>query len=100
LPDPSDRPPPGAQVLVIRAAFVPDQEQPPPELSSDFRPLRVPVSLDPATGQIICDDSGTSFHRRIRAEWHPDENQETGGEFATGMKEEETPDEASANSDI
>jgi hypothetical protein len=40
--------------LVIRAIFVHEGEQPPPEFSSIFDPLHFPATLDPATGQITC----------------------------------------------
>jgi hypothetical protein len=64
--------------LVLRAVFVPDGQEPPPEFSSDFSPLRVRATLDPATGAITCDDAGISFDGDIRGEWHPDEEQDAG----------------------
>ena len=66
---------PGPNILVIRAVFVPEGEQPPPEFSSVFDPLHFPATLDPATGQITCAMPGGDFNGDIRAEWHPDENQ-------------------------
>jgi hypothetical protein len=60
---------------VVRAAFVFEGEQPPPEFSSVFNPLRMPATRDPETGQITCDNAGINFGAGIRAEWHPDEDQ-------------------------
>jgi hypothetical protein len=72
LSDSSGRPSTGPQVLVLRAAFVPEGQPPPPEFGSVFPPLRFRATLDPRTGIITCDDAGMSFHGDIRAEWHPD----------------------------
>jgi hypothetical protein len=38
-------------------------------------PLRIPATLDPATGQITCDNAGTNFGGDILARWYPDEEQ-------------------------
>ena len=76
MSDASDRPAsPGPHVLVLRAAFVPDGQQPPSEFSSDFSPLRFRATLDPATGAITCDNAGMNFDGDVLAEWHPDEEQ-------------------------
>jgi hypothetical protein len=74
LADQSNRPAAGLHALVVRAAFVPNGEQPPPELSAVFNPLKVRASLDPETGALTCDNAGTSFHGDIRAVFHPDED--------------------------
>ena len=66
---------PGPNILVVRAVFVPDGEQPPPEFSGVFDPLKFRATLDPATGIITCDNAGMSFLGDIRAEWHPDVEQ-------------------------
>jgi hypothetical protein len=66
--------------LVLRAAFVPDGEQPPPEFSSDFSPLTFRATLDPATGAITCDNAGMNFDGDIRAEFHPDAEQDSDGD--------------------
>jgi hypothetical protein len=58
--------------LVLRAVFVPDGEQPPPEFMADFSPLRIRATRDPATGEITCDDAGADFDGDISAQWHPD----------------------------
>ncbi len=63
---------PGPFTLVLRAAFVPDGEQPPPEFLNDFTPLKFRATLDRATGIITCDNAGLTFFGDIRAEWHPD----------------------------
>lgn len=70
--DPSSRPAPGPLTLLLRAAFVPDGEEPPPDLARMPHPLRLRASLDPATGAVSCDDTGTNFHGGIPAEWIPD----------------------------
>jgi hypothetical protein len=60
---------------VLRGVFVPKGEQPPPEFASDFRPLRIPATRDPATGQITCHNAGISFGGDLLAHWYPDEDQ-------------------------
>jgi hypothetical protein len=82
LSDPSDpsgdlsgRPVPGPFTLVLRAAFVPDGEVPPPEFLADFSPIKFPATMDKATGVITCVNAGISFGGDILAEWHPDEGQ-------------------------
>jgi hypothetical protein len=85
LPDaPDDRSSPGPLTLVLRAAFVPDGQEPPPEFSSVFNPLKFRATLDPATGVITCDNAGMSFLGDIRAEWHPDAGQGGDGEAELG----------------
>jgi hypothetical protein len=64
--------------LVLRAAFVPDGEQPPADLSADFSPLTFRATLDRETGMITCDNAGTNFDGDIRAEWHPETEQGSG----------------------
>jgi len=65
LPDTSDRPSGAASsgpfALVLRAAFVPEGEQPPPEFASDFSPLKFRATLDRTTGVITCDNAGMNF---------------------------------------
>jgi hypothetical protein len=78
LPDSSARPFPGPQTLVVRAAFVPDGEQPPPEFMGAFDPLRIRATLDPATGGITCNDAGMNFDGDIRAEFYPDADRDSG----------------------
>lgn len=80
MPDQSDRSAPGPLDLVVRAAFVPEGQQPPPEFRGDFNPLHIPATLDPETGQITCDNAGTNFGGDIRAEWHPDPDPDAGGD--------------------
>jgi hypothetical protein len=80
LSDAPDRPSPGPQTLVVRAAFVPEGKQPPAELLSTINPLRFPATLDPATGEITCDRAGAGFHGDVRAEWYPDSDQESDGD--------------------
>jgi hypothetical protein len=75
LSDKSDRSSAGPFTLVLRAAFVPEGEQPPPELAADFSPLTFRATLDRSTGTITCDEAGTNFGGDIQAEWHPDEAQ-------------------------
>ena len=94
LSDRSDRSSSDPFILVLRAAFVADGEQPPPDFASDFSPLKFRATLDRTTGTITCDSAGMNFDGDIRAEWHPDEGQEanaTGDDDAqeTGGKEGE-----------
>jgi hypothetical protein len=86
LPDTSNNPAAGPLTLVLRAVFVREGEQPPPEFLSDFGPLRMPATLDPATGEITCDNSGTSFDGEVRAEWHPDSDGEDGDDSSGDEK--------------
>jgi hypothetical protein len=88
LSDTSDRSSPGPFTLVLRAAFVPDGEDPPPEFAADFSPLKFRATLDKATGTITCDSAGMNFDGDIRAEWHPDEAQETGGRNTAGQSDD------------
>jgi hypothetical protein len=72
--------------LVLRAAFVPEGEQPPSEFTSDFSPLKFRATMDRATGVITCENAGVNFGGDIRAEWHPDDVQDSAeGEEATGV---------------
>jgi hypothetical protein len=79
LADSSNNEPLRAGVLVLRAAFVPDSEQPPPEFQSALNPLRIPARRDPATGEITCVNAGLSILGDLRAEWHPDQNEDANG---------------------
>ena len=72
LSDTSGRSSTGPFTLVLRAAFVPDGEDPPPEFAADFSPLKFRATLDRTTGIITCDSAGMNFDGDIRAEWHPD----------------------------
>jgi hypothetical protein len=58
---------------VIRAAFVPDGAEPPPEFAGRWDQLRMRATYDPTTGELTCATPGTHFGGDIRAEWHPDE---------------------------
>jgi len=78
--------------LVVRAAFVPDGEQPPPEFMADFSPLHIRATRDPATGEITCDNAGCNFDGDIRAEWYPDQNSE-------GQTGQDTEDATNIDSD-
>jgi hypothetical protein len=69
---------PAPETLVVRAAFVPDGEEPPPELSGVFDPIIMRASLDPATGIITCDNGGIAYEGDVRADWHPDEERDGG----------------------
>lgn len=82
MADPSDRSSAGPFTLALRAAFVPDGEQPPPEFAADFSPLKFRATLDRTTGAITCENAGMTFDGDIRAEWHPDEAQSSGTEQA------------------
>jgi hypothetical protein len=84
LSDTSDRASPGPLTLVLRAAFVPEGEDPPADFTADFSPLKFRATLDRATGTLTCEGAGTSFGGDIRAEWHPDEVQGADSEEATG----------------
>jgi hypothetical protein len=78
-PDQSGQETPGPHVLVLRAVFVPDGEDPPPEFAGDFRPLRIPATIDTETGEITS-DSGINFGGAVRAEWHPGAGEDASGE--------------------
>ena len=102
MPSSTGRPAPGPNTLVVRAAFVPDGQQPPPEFLGDFNPLRIPATLNPATGEITCINAGTNFGGDIRAEWHPDAEQDSDdGEDTAGQDSNAwgtgTSDDARAN---
>ena len=77
MSDASDGPVADPNTLVIRAVFVPDGEDPPPEFAGDFEPLRIPATRDPATGQITCANVGISFDGDVLAQWVPDADDET-----------------------
>ena len=72
MPDQSNSPTAGRDVLVLRAVFVPDGGQPPPEFINDLHPLRIPCTYNRKTGEITCRDAGLNFDGDIRAEFHPD----------------------------
>jgi hypothetical protein len=72
---------------VLRAVFVPDGEDLPAEFMSDFDPLHFRVTRDPVTGALTGATAGTDFDGDIRAEWHPDAEEdgaEMGGDGAAG----------------
>jgi hypothetical protein len=79
LSDSSKNPAPGTGILIVRAVFVPDGEQPPPDLIADFNSLHLPATLDPETGEITCDNAGFDFNGAVRAEWHPGDQQDQPG---------------------
>ncbi len=64
--------------LIVRAVFVPDGEQPPAEFVADLDPLHFRATLDPATGEITCDNTGMSIDGDLRARWFPADD---GGAF-------------------
>lgn len=74
MSDSSGQQGPGPLQLAIRAAFVPDGQDPPAEFLTHFDQLRMRATYDPVTGQITCVNAGTNFHGDLRAEWHPDED--------------------------
>jgi len=76
--------------LVIRAAFVPEGDSPPPELGSDFTPLKFRATLDTSTGAITGDEAGASVHGDVRAEWHPDADQGSGDGEASAVPDGDT----------
>jgi hypothetical protein len=95
LPASTDRPIPGPHLLVVRAAFVPNGEQPPPEYMAVFDPLHLPATIDPATGEITCAYAGADLNGDVPAEWHPDTEQ--GFDDEDGP-EQTTPDAGSFDS--
>jgi hypothetical protein len=101
---PGDRPVPGPHTLVIRAVFVPDGEPPPPEMMSSFDSLRFRVSLNPATGELTCDEPGNGFDSGIQAQWYPDNNEDPfgGGEnpFEPGGPNDTPPAETGDDSGL
>ncbi len=76
----SDRPTPAQDVVIVPAVFVPDGEEPPPELPANFDSLHFRVTLDTETGEMTCDDAGNAFDQGVRAEWHPAEDGEDDSE--------------------
>jgi hypothetical protein len=76
LSDTADRPTPDPFTLALRAAFVPDGEQPPAEFSADMHPLRFPATLDPTTGAITLANAGTNPGGDVVARFVPDEEQD------------------------
>jgi hypothetical protein len=88
LPDSSKNLALGAGTLIVRAVFVPDGEQPPPDLIADFNSLHLPATLDPETGEITCDNAGFDFNGAVRAEWHPgDEPDQSDGDEPADQNE-------------
>ena len=92
MSDTSDRSSADPFTLVLRAAFVPDGEQPPPELAADFAPLKFRATLDKATGVITCENLGMNFGGDIQAEWHPDAEQDDGAQAADNGSTPKVPD--------
>ena len=78
MPPTSDRPAQGIDDLVLRAVFVPDGEDAPPEFMA-IDPMMISVTLDPATGEITGGDAGVSLDGGIPAEWVPDDTEEADG---------------------
>ena len=66
------RPPASPNHLVIRAVFVPDGEEPPPDVAATMSPLRFRATLDPETGILAGDSEGNAFGGDLLAEWVPD----------------------------
>ena len=63
---------PGPLTLALRAVFVPDGEEPPPDLAGTLTPLRFRATLDPDTGELTLENTGGGKLEDLRAEWHPD----------------------------
>jgi hypothetical protein len=78
LSDQSGRPAPGSGWLVIRAVFVPDGEQPPPEFLNDIHSLHFPATRDAVTGNITC-ENGMDFFGGVHGEWYPDDAPDQSG---------------------
>ena len=60
--------------LIVRAVFVPEGEEPPPDLAANFDTLHFSVTFDPASGLLTGAEPGASFDGDVRAEWVPDGN--------------------------
>ena len=72
-------------VLVVRAVFVPEGEQPPADFASAFDPLHFPATLDPETwAQSPATVAGTDFDGDLQAEWHPDPDEDSFGDDPPG----------------
>lgn len=78
MSDSSDGPIAGPDKIKLRAVFVPDGEAPPSDMETEFHPLRFRATLDPATGQITCDDTGVGLPHTIAAEFIPDDADQSG----------------------
>ena len=63
---------PGPMTMVLKAAFVPDGQDPPPDLALGRYPLRLRARLDPRTGEMITQAAGGLFIQDVPAEWKPD----------------------------
>jgi hypothetical protein len=71
---------PGPHIVVLRAAFVPQGADPPPEMTATMNPLRIPATLNPKTGELTCGQGiGAEWGEAIRAEWHPTSGQGDNG---------------------
>jgi hypothetical protein len=84
LSDQSDKPAPGPNVLVIRAVFVPDGGDPPPDFLANIDPLRFRATYDPSTGELTCDEAGNAFDGAIQAQWYPAVGEEADAENVPG----------------
>lgn len=72
--------PPGPDVLVLRAVFVPDGEDPPADFQGVYDPLKLSATFDPATGELRTDAIGLGFGIDMPARWEPDrDSAPTGG---------------------
>ena len=75
----SDTTGPGPLTLVLRAVFVPDGEEPPPDLAATLTPLRLRATLDRETGVLTLENTGPGLMPDLRAEWRPDPAGDQGG---------------------
>jgi hypothetical protein len=58
--------------VVLRAVFVPEGADVPTEFTATMNPLRIPATLDRATGELRCGEGiGAEWGDAIRAEWRP-----------------------------
>ena len=78
MPDRSGLPAADPDVLVLRAAFVPDGETAPPEFSADMQPLSFSVTVDPETGAFNSDTTPDMLPA-VTATFHPDQQDDSDG---------------------
>ena len=73
MSDTSDSSSPDPDTVVVRAVFVPDGEDPPPEFTTGLSSLHFPATYDPETGVITTDMSEGSASGAVSGTWVSDD---------------------------
>jgi hypothetical protein len=97
LPGSPDRPVPGPGNLIVRAVFVPEGEQVPPDFTTEFEPLHFPATLNTETGEITCTNAGPDLNGGVLAQWYPDTQQEAGDEDEPDGQAPDTSNDATSS---